>query len=431
MPEAQRSEERQDPALAVASTNMPMNESSTLPGSPEKQHSYEYYKRLFADRPMPFAYVDLDLLEQNIRQVITRAQGKRIRLASKSLRSVAILQRLLAADASFQGIMCYTAREALYLASKGIADLLIGYPIWNEQDITAIAQATTEGATITLMIDCIEHIEHIEAIAQRQGVVLPVCLEIDMSLDIPGLHFGVWRSPLHAPEQARALIERIIASQHVRLDGLMGYEAQIAGVGDNIPGQRVKNTLVKLLKRRSRQDVAERRAAFGALIKTYGGTLRFVNGGGTGSIETTAQEEGVSEITVGSGFYAPMLFDYYRDFHYQPAAGFAIEIVRHPQPTIYTCSGGGYIASGAPGREKLPYPYLPSGAVLDALEGAGEVQTPVKYKGSIQLQMGDPIFLRHSKAGELCERFTHLLLVSNGTIVDEVTTYRGDGQCFI
>ena len=393
--------------------------------------TYDYYKKIFAGRPMPFAYVDLDLLEQNMRQILTRAQGKRIRLASKSLRSITILQRILASNSSFQGIMCYTAREALYLASQGFDDLLIGYPAWNEQNITAIAQATTKGASITLMVDCIEHIERIEALAQRQGARLPVCLEIDMSLNIPGLHFGVWRSPLHTPEQARPLIERILASQHVRLDGLMGYEAQIAGVADNVPGQRVKNTFVRMLKRRSRQDVAERRAAFSALIKTYGETLRFVNGGGTGSIATTAQEEGVTEITVGSGFYAPMLFDYYRDFHYQPAAGFAIEIVRHPQPTIYTCSGGGYIASGATGREKLPQPYLPPGAMLDPLEGAGEVQTPIRYKGSVQLRMGDPIFLRHSKAGELCERFTHLLLVSHGTIVDEVTTYRGDDQCFL
>ena len=249
-------------------------------------------------------------------------------------------------------------------------------------------------------------------------------LEIDMSLNIPGLHFGAWRSPIRTPEQARPLIERILAFQHVQLDGLMGYEAQIAGVGDNIPGQKAKNALVRMLKRRSRQDVATRHAAFGELIKTYGETLRFINGGGTGSIATTAQEEGVSEITVGSGFYAPMLFDYYRNFHYQPATGFAIEIVRHPQPTIYTCSGGGYIASEATGREKLPYPYLPSGTTLASLEGAGEIQTPIKYKSPVHLQVGNPIFLRHSKAGELCERFTHLLLVSHGTIVDEVTTHR-------
>ncbi len=425
MQNARKPQETPTPTMASVETSG--HESSSVVD--EYQRDYDYYKKVFAGRPLPFAYVDLDLLQQNIRQVVARAQGKHVRIASKSLRSVAMMRRILAADACFQGIMCYTVREAIYLAHNGFDDLLPGYPCWDMQDITAVATATAEGTNITLMIDCLEQVERIESIAQRQGVCLPVCLEIDMSLDVPGLHFGVWRSALHTSEQARPLIEHILASKHVRLAGLMGYEAQIAGVGDDIPGQAVKNAMIRMLKRRSYRDVAQRRAAFCALIKTYGETLRFVNGGGTGSIATTALEDGVTEITVGSGFYAPVLFDYYHDFHYQPAAGFAIEIVRRPRPAIYTCLGGGYIASGATGREKQPQPYLPQGARLDPLEGAGEVQTPIRYAGS--LNIGDPVFLRHSKAGELCERFTHLLLVSKGAVVDEVATYRGDGQCFL
>jgi len=188
---------------------------------------------------------------------------------------------------------------------------------------------------------------------------------------------------------------------------------------------------VQRLKRRSVREIAERRSAIVELVKSYELSPRFVNGGGTGSMATTRKEDAVTEITVGSGFYAPALFDNYRDFRYQPAAGFAIEIVRRPRPSIYTCLGGGYIASGSVGPEKQPQPYLPQGAKLISLEGAGEVQTPIRYDGPISLQLGDPIFMRHSKAGELCERFTHLQLVANGAIVDEVTTYRGDGQCFI
>ncbi len=392
---------------------------------------YTYYKEVFAGRPMPFAYLDLDLLEQNIRQVVERANGKRVRLASKSLRSVAVIRRILAADSCFQGIMCFTCQEAVYLASQGIDDLLIGYPAWHKEDIAAVAKATASGAHITLMIDSFDHVAQIEAVARAYNVRLPLCLEIDMSMNLPGLHFGVWRSPIHTAKQARPVIKRIMASSHVWLDGLMGYEAQIAGVGDNFPGQRAKNTIVQKLKQCSIGDLAQRRADLIQLVESYGLTLRFVNGGGTGSIATTRAEAGVSEITVGSGFYAPALFDNYRAFHYQPAAGYAIEIVRHPRPAIYTCLGGGYIASGSVGPEKQPQPYLPVGAKLDALEGAGEVQTPIRYKGNIALHLGDPIFMRHSKAGELCERFTHLLLVTNGTIQEEVTTYRGDGQCFI
>jgi D-serine deaminase-like pyridoxal phosphate-dependent protein len=403
---------------------------SALP-VPKQAHDYAYYKQVFSGRAMPFAYLDLNLLDQNVHQIAARAAGKRVRLASKSLRSVTVIRRILAANPCFQGIMCYTAREAAYLAKQGFTDLLIGYPCWHEQDIAMVAQATAAGGQITLMIDSVAHVGQVEQVAQRYGVRLPLCLDIDMSLSLPGLHFGAWRSPLQTPEQARPVIERIINSQHVWLDGIMGYEAQIAGVGDQYPGSGLKNTLVRFLKRRSAREVARRRAAIIELIKSYRLQLRFVNGGGTGSIATTRMESGVTEITVGSGFYSPALFDNYRDFRYQPAAGFAIEIVRRPHPAIYTCLGGGYVASGAAGRDKLPLPYLPAGAMLDSLEGAGEVQTPIRYNGPEKLAIGDPIFLRHSKAGELCERFTHLRLVSNGDIVDEVTTYRGDGQCFI
>ncbi len=425
--QSQRQEGRQehDPAGSA------QGEEASPARSREYVHDYAYYKEIFSGRTMPFAYLDLDLLDQNIRQVQTRASGKRVRLASKSLRSVAVIRHILSADPCFQGIMCYSPREAVYLAKQGFEDLLIGYPAWHEQDIAAIAQVTAAGAHITLMVDSIEHVEQSEKVAQRQRVRLPLCLDIDMSVDLPGLHFGVWRSPLRTPEQVRPLIERIIASSHVELDGIMGYEAQIAGVGDRYPGKVFKNALVQGLKHRSAREVAERRAAIVDLVGTYGVQLRFVNGGGTGSIGTTREEPAVTEITVGSGFYSPALFDNYRDFRYLPAAGFAIEIVRRPRRSIYTCLGGGYVASGSAGPDKLPQPYLPPGARLIPLEGAGEVQTPFRYEGTEQLNIGDPVFLRHAKAGELCERFTRLLLVTNGTIVDEVTTYRGDGQCFV
>lgn len=326
--------------------------------------------------------------------------------------------------------MCFTAREAVYLSSLGFSDLLIGYPTWHEQDIELVARATLEGADITFMVDSIPHIVQIATIAERYQVHLPVCLEIDMSFNLPGFRFGVWRSPLRTTQQLRPVLEQIQQSPLVDLVGIMGYEAQIAGVGDHFHGQGVKNAVVQGLKRRSIREIAERRAELFAFVSSYG-PLRFVNGGGTGSMASTREEAAVTEITVGSGFYSPGLFDNYVGFRYQPAAGYAIEIVRRPARALYTCLGGGYVASGAVGLEKLPVPYLPQGAHLLSLEGAGEVQTPIRYEGSVPLSLGDPIFLRHAKAGELCEHFTHLLLVSNAAIVDEVATYRGDGQRFL
>ncbi|MGM0710533.1 amino acid deaminase/aldolase [Brevibacillus parabrevis] len=390
---------------------------------------YRYYQSAFAGIPKPFAFVDLDLLEQNAEQIALQSNGKPIRIASKSIRSVALLKHLLQFDDCFSGLMCFSAPEALHLCAAGFDDLLLGYPVWEKSWLLALGEQIRQGRTITLMIDSVSHVEHLEQIAREQDVIFPVCLDIDMSSDMWGLHFGVWRSPLRSLESAVALAARVASSKHLSLDGIMGYEAQIAGVGDRYPRRFMKNSLIRLLKQRSVKEVAHRRAELMKALTAMGISLRFVNGGGTGSLHHTGKEDAVTELTAGSGFFSPGLFDYYQDFHFQPAAGFALEIIRKPTEHIYTCAGGGYIASGSAGADRLPKPYLPQGVRLISNEGAGEVQTPIQYRGLETLELGDPVFFRHAKAGELCERFSRLYCVSGGNVVDEVTTYRGDGLC--
>jgi D-serine deaminase-like pyridoxal phosphate-dependent protein len=110
---------------------------------------------------------------------------------------------------------------------------------------------------------------------------------------------------------------------------------------------------------------------------------------------------------------------------------FALPIVRKPAPGIATALGGGYLASGVGAKDRMPTPYLPQGLKFDANEGAGEVQTPLLGKAAATLKTGDRVYFRHTKAGELCERFNSLLLVEGDAIVDEVPTYRGQGHAFL
>ncbi|MFA6244909.1 MAG: alanine racemase, partial [Candidatus Hydrogenedentales bacterium] len=337
---------------------------------------------------------------------------------------------ILAANPIYRGIMAYSVREAVFLSQQGFDDILIAYPAWREADDLAFAEELRRGKRIVCMVDCAEHARHLEKVGTEFRVIVPVCIDIDMSTQLPGLYFGVRRSPITTPEQAVALCREIKGSKCLRLQGLMGYEAQIAGLPDNVPGSSVKNAVVRFLKQRSLREVRERRTRIVEAIQAEGVALSFVNGGGTGSIESTIAEPHVTEVTVGSGFFSPLLFDWYQGFHHAPAVGYAIEITRKPCPNIYTCHGGGYVASGT-GKEKQPRPYLPQGARLLTTEGAGEVQTPVYYHGSETLHLGDPIFMRYSKAGEMCERFNVLLAISEGKVVDEIPTYRGEGQVFL
>lgn len=394
------------------------------------QRDYTYYKTILAGKSMPLAFIDLDLFDQNIHALLKRAGNLPIRVASKSVRCLPLLQRILQADSRFQGIMAYHPLEAVKLSQVGLDDILLGYPCFAELHIQAVLQEVKRGKKIIFMVDEESHIQQINRLAQQLEVQAKVCMDVDMSTDFPGLHFGVWRSPLRTVKDVMNLAHQLKKYPNIELYGIMGYEAQIAGLGDRVKGAGLKNTAIAWLKKRSVKDLSKRRGAIVKSLTEAGFKLQLVNAGGTGSIETSMQEPWVTEITVGSGFYSPALFDYYSQFKHEPAAAFALEITRIPAPGIYTCQGGGYIASGEAGVLKQPVPYLPYGLQPISTEGFGEVQTPLRYSGNESLQIGDPLFFRHAKAGELMERFNTIYLIQAGKIVDEISTYRGMGWCF-
>lgn len=379
---------------------------------------------------LPALLLDLDAFDANCKTIAAKANGKKIRIATKSIRSVAVLERILKSDATYEGLMCYSPQEAIFLVQKGFDNLLLGYPCWDKDVLREIAVLTRQGKTIICMVDAVEHIELLESLANETNGKFLVCIDVDMSTTFPILHFGVRRSPLKDEMAVLTLAEKIKATARVELKGLMGYEAQIAGVGDAVPSQSLKNRLIQFLKKKSRQEIEQRRNKIVQALNEAGFSLDFINGGGTGSLHTTTREDVVTEVTVGSGFYSPLLFDYYRDFQYEPSLFFALPVVRKPGQGIYTCLGGGYIASGPHGSDKVPRPVYPPDGELTSLEGAGEVQTPVLFKHA-QLNIGDPIIFRHAKAGEICERFNDMIVFRGNEIVARYKTYRGEGGAFL
>jgi D-serine deaminase-like pyridoxal phosphate-dependent protein len=402
--------------------------------SPAPQQSHQRYERIFAEIEAPFAFVDLDAMWANADQLLDRAGRKPIRVATKSLRCRALIEEILGRDARFSGLMTYTLPETLWLAEHGHEDLLLAYPTADTSALRELALRSAgdpERAPL-VMIDCVEHLEAIEEVLGADAPPIRVCIDIDASWWALGgrVKVGPKRSPVHTVEQAVALAREIERRPQIELDGLMAYEGQIAGVGDEPPGRRLRAAAIRFMQKRSAKELAERRAAIVAAIGEFC-ELPIVNGGGTGSLETTGAEAAVTEVTAGSGFYAPTLFDNYSRFTPTPAAAYALPIVRKPTPEMATALGGGYLASGAGDAARLPQPWLPEGLKLDPEEGAGEVQTPLLGPPAEELQIGDRVYMRHAKAGELCERFDALHLVEGDRIVDLVPTYRGEGKTFL
>jgi len=386
----------------------------------------------------PFAVVDLAALRANAAGMTRRAAGKPIRLASKSVRCRELITSTLRMD-GFQGILAFTLPEALWLAECGASDnIVVAYPTADRTALARLAGDPAAAAAITVMVDCPEHLDMIEKAAASTGSAstgdphpVRVCIDIDAGyVALRGLlHAGARRSPVRTPADAAALATAIVSRPGLRLAGLMAYEGQIAGVGDHPAGQPLQALAIRYMQRRSGAELARRRAAIVAAVRAVA-PLEFVNGGGTGSVEKTAAEAAVTEIGAGSGLYQPRLFDSYRGFRGQPAALFALPVVRRPGRGVVTALGGGYLASGAANKARLPTPYLPAGLRLDRQEGAGEVQTPLLGAAADRLRIGDRVWFRHAKAGELCERFNELHLIEGSAVTGTVPTYRGEGQAF-
>jgi D-serine deaminase-like pyridoxal phosphate-dependent protein len=393
----------------------------------------------------PLAVVDLAAFDDNADDLVRRAAGRPIRVASKSVRCRALLDRVLARP-GFAGLLCYSLREALWLCAQGTSDdLVVGYPTADRGALAELAADPVARAAITLMADSAEQLDLVDEAVGTDHPELRICLDLDASwrpLFRPAqawsavsgaVHIGVRRSPLFAPEQAVSFARTVLARPGFRLAGAMSYEAQIAGLGDAPPGRPLRAAALRLIQRLSVAELRERRGETIRLLQALA-PLEFVNGGGTGSLETTAADPSVTEVTAGSGLMGPTLFDAYRRFSPRPALLYALPVVRRPAAQVATLFSGGYIASGPAGRDRAPSPYLPAGLKLTGTEGAGEVQTPVRGAAAATLRVGDRVWLRHAKAGELAERFNDYHLIESASLdgapARPVPTYRGEGQCF-
>ncbi|AYF72676.1 amino acid deaminase/aldolase [Nocardia yunnanensis] len=376
-----------------------------------------------ADLDPPLAAVDLTALRANAADLVSRARGVPIRVASKSVRCRAVLEEVLGpkltASGGFAGIMGYALREAIWLVREGARDVLLGYPTADRQALAELAADPLLLDSITLMVDDTDQLDLIRAAVGSEKVAPRVCLDVDASLRIGPLHLGVRRSPIRTPEQAARLAAET-RSRGFRVVGLMTYEAQIAGLPDTNPA-------VRLVKKLSADEIGKRRRQVLDAVRSTVGELELVNSGGTGSIEVSISDPDVTEVTAGSGLYLPTLFDGYRNLAPRPSMYFATPVLRRPAPGIATVFSGGYIASGPAGAARVPKPVWPKGLKLIGTEGAGEVQTPLT--GAAGLRIGDRVWFRHAKAGELCERFTEVHLVDGGERTT-VPTYRAEGHCF-
>lgn len=396
---------------------------------------YETLRRAIAGERLPLALVDLDAMEKNVDTLLAplASSKKTLRLASKSIRSVALLRTILERGAArMRGIMAYSAEEALFLVEQGFSDILIAYPTAQWQDAQAIAEANRKKGRVSIAVDDLAHVDLLSRAGAEAGVTIPIVVDVDVSYRPFGesVHLGVRRSPLRDPGAIADFIEAACARPHLVLGGLLAYEAHIAGLSDGPQALDWKGAQARMFKRIARGAVVAQRAAIVAALGQRGIAIPLFNGGGSGSVAFSVADPSLTEVAAGSGFLDSHLFDHYEGLALLPAAFFALQVTRKPARGYWTCQGGGLIASGAAGPDRLPIPAFPQGLSLLPMEGAGEVQTPLHGPPGIALSLGDPVFFRHAKTGELATHFQEYALLRGDRIVGRAKTYRGEGRCF-
>lgn len=378
------------------------------------------WDRATRGRSAPFAVVDLDAFDANATDLVRRAGGRAIRVASKSIRVRHLLGRALARE-GFAGVMAYSLPEALWLVAAGHTDVFVAYPTADREALTELAADDRALAEIAIAVDSVEHVDALRRWLPK-GAPVRVVVDVDASLRVGPVHLGVRRSPLRSPRRAAGVATEALRAG-LRVVGLMFYDAQIAGLPDS-------SSAVRLVKSRSDASLRRRRSAVRSAVEAVVGPLEIVNGGGTGSLEVTGADPALTELAAGSGLIGPTLFDGYDAFTPRPAVAFALPVVRRPARDVVTCFSGGYLASGPAGSSRVPSVHHPEGLSMISSEGAGEVQTPLRGKAARDLMIGDQVWFRHAKAGELAERFDEYLVISGGDVVDVVPTYRGEGKSF-
>lgn len=401
-----------------------------------------------AELAAPVAVLDLEAFSFNAGALLRRAAGKPIRVASKSIRSKDVLRAVLG-HPGFAGILGFTLPEALWLAndpSNAFTDIVVAYPTADGPALRALAADPAACARVTLMVDSQEQLQWMAATLAGLAPAAPIrlCLDLDASWrpSVRGRtlgHIGVYRSPVRTGADAIAVALAINRYRNGSLPlftlvGIMAYEAQIAGLQDtphtaSKVADAAKSAVLQRMQRSSMAEIIHRRANVVAAVRNIV-DLEFVNGGGTGSLELTTADVSVTELAAGSGLFGPTLFDGYSRFTPAPAVGFAVPVVRRPAPDVVTVLGGGWIASGPAGPDRSPVPVHPAGLATIGTEGAGEVQTPLRGPAAAQLRIGDKVWFRHAKSGEVCEHVDALEMLDGGQRVGTAPSYRGEGKAF-
>lgn len=223
----------------------------------------EDFAMLVSDLDTPTLVCDLDVLDRNLAEMAAHCRALDIpfRAHTKSHKIPEIAHRQIESGAV--GIVCQKLGEAEVMVAAGLRDILIPYNIVGPIKLERLTRLVRR-ATITLALDSEETARGIADQAQRDGVTVPVIVELDT---------GGHRCGVQSPTEARDLARKIVRMPGLDFRGIMTYPSRL----------EAKPFLDETL----------------SLLRADGIPVATISGGGTGH-EAASKELGCTETRSGS-----------------------------------------------------------------------------------------------------------------------------------
>lgn len=265
----------------------------------------------------PALVVDLDALDSNIAVLrgLLGEHGVSWRPHAKAHKSPAVAHRLLAAGAI--GITCAKLSEAEVYAAAGIRDILVANQVVGPIKTRRLANLALE-TDIMVAVDSLAGARQIDEAATEVGSQPRVLIEIDCGMGRAGVAPG-------AP--VVALARELVTLRNVRFAGIMSWEGHVLSIADaNDRADRVRESV--------RQVVATAEA-----IRDAGIPVGIVSCGGTGTLLTSREIEGVTELQAGGGIFGDA---FYRALGVPvlPALSIEVTVTSRPSPSRIIIDAG-------------------------------------------------------------------------------------------
>ncbi|MCP4643454.1 MAG: hypothetical protein GY851_23605 [bacterium] len=385
---------------------------------------YDYYREALKGYALPCALVDLDVLDDHADSVAAMADGKSIRVDSRFLRCAPLLERLMSRRPEFGGVVVSSAAEAVFLSLRGFDDLLIARPVWGEADTSGIMDVLHLGKKVVCAVDCLAHSEHLNTVGQDFNTVVSVAMEVDVCPRYAAFLTSGLRSGVSMPRQAAELAATIAEAPFLRLAGIVGH-VPVTAAGDSwLKRVPLRGLICAALMRRARATATARRKSFVEAVAAGTRELDFVTGCAPCSGTLAEADDTVTEWAAGSELVDPAISAPCEGPGMSPAAGLAVEVVRTRSGGRVECRG----TCGFPQTRNGIRP-LPAGSRVASAGPNGPLVVRHAPGANTVLEHGSPVILLTNDTPSLFESTNTILLVSDGRVVDEVPTYRGEGQC--